>query len=95
MNVLFLATLPTLKACSSPCKQDYFKQFFVLHSLEVIFSFLIKMSMLKAIETEIAFFHSLGNPKGGMLKYLFYVSDIRHNVPYKLIPISMSELEYF
>ena len=35
---VFLTTLPTLKACNSP----YFKQSFVLHSLEVIFSFLMK-----------------------------------------------------
>ena len=37
--------------------QDYFKQFF-------IFSFLTKMSTVKAKEIETAFFHSLGNPKG-------------------------------
>ena len=33
-----------------------------LCSLEIIFSFLIKMSSLKAIEIEFAFFHPLGNP---------------------------------
>ena len=38
--------------------------FFVLHSSEVILSFLIKKSRQKAIEIEIAFFHPLGNPKG-------------------------------
>ena len=42
MNVLFLTTLPT---CNSPYMQLYFKRFFVLHSSEVIFSFLIKTSM--------------------------------------------------
>ena len=31
-----------LKACNSPYVQYYFKRFFVLHSLAVIFSFLIK-----------------------------------------------------
>ena len=41
---------------SSPYMQDYFKRFFVLCSSEVIFLFLIKMLMLKAIEIEIAFF---------------------------------------
>ena len=41
---------------------------FVLHSSEVIFSFLIKKSKQKAIEIETAFFHSL---------------QIRHNFPYK------------
>ena len=47
----------------------YFKRFFALHSSEVIFSFLIKKSRLKAIEIEIAFFHSLGNPKGRTLDH--------------------------
>ena len=57
----------------------------------MIFSFLIKKSKLKAIEIEIAFFFlPLGNPKGRTLDYFFYASYIRHNVPYKLIPISMS-----
>ena len=64
MNVLFPTTLPTLKACNSPYMQYYFKRFFVLHSSEVTFSFLIKKSRQKAIEIEIAFFHSLGNPRG-------------------------------
>ena len=47
-------------------------------------------SHAKAIEMEIEFFHSLGNPKGRTLDYFFYASHIRHNFPYKLIPISMS-----
>ena len=50
MNVLFLTNLPTLKACNSPYMEDYFKRFSVLRSSEVIFSFLIRMSMLKAID---------------------------------------------
>ena len=37
--------------------QYYFKRVFVLHSSEVIFSFLIKKSRQKAIEIEIAFFY--------------------------------------
>ena len=41
------------------------------------------MLMLKAIAIKIAFFHSLGNPKGRTLDYFFYVSHIRHNFPYK------------
>ena len=49
-----------------------------------------KKSGQKAIEIEIAFFHPLGNPKGRTLDYFFYAAHIRHNVPYKLIPISMS-----
>ena len=65
--------------------QDYFKRFLVLCSLEAIFSFLIKMLMLKAIEIEIAFFYSLGNPKDRTFDYFFYASNMRHNVPYKLI----------
>ena len=42
----------------------------------------------KAIEMETACFHSLRNPKGRTLDH--YASHIRHNFPYKLIPISMS-----
>ena len=63
---------------------------FVLHSLEVVFLFLIKMSRQKAIEIETAFLYSLGNPKGNTLDHFFYASHIRHNFPYKMIPISMS-----
>ena len=81
---------PTLKAFNSPYMQYYFKRFFVLHSLEVIFSFLIKKSRQKAIEIEVAFFHPLGNPKVRTFDHFFYASYIRHNSPYKLIPISMS-----
>ena len=81
---------PTLKACNSPYMQHYFKRFFVLHSSEVIFSFLIKKSRQKAIEVEIASFHPLGNPKGRTLDHFFDVSRIRHNFSYKLIPISLS-----
>ena len=40
--------------------QHYFKRFFVLHTLEAIFSFLIKKSRQKAIEIETAFFIPLG-----------------------------------
>ena len=50
--------------------QHYFKRFFVLHSSEVIFSFLIKKSSQKVIEIEIAFFQSLGNPTGRTLDHL-------------------------
>ena len=67
--------------------QDCFKWFFVLCSSEVIFLFLIKMLMLKVIEIEIAFFHSLENAKGQTLDYFFYASRIRQNFHYKLIPI--------
>ena len=52
--------------------QDYFKQFFVMLFSEMIFSFLIKMSMLKAIEIETACFNSLGNPKGHTFDYFLY-----------------------
>ena len=83
-------TLPTLKTCNWPYMQYYFKRFFVLHSSEVIFSFLIKMSIQIAIEIEIVFFHFLGNPKGRTLDYFFYASHFRHNLPCRLIPISMS-----
>ena len=43
--------------------QYYYKRFFVLHSSEAIFSFLIKKSKQKAIEIVISFFHCLGNPR--------------------------------
>ena len=56
---------------------------------------LIEILMLQAIEIEIAFFHSLGNPKGHTLDYFFHASHIRHKFLYKLIPISMSYLKYF
>ena len=69
--------------------QDYFKRFFALRSSEVIFSFLIKMSLLKAIEIETAFFHSPGNSKGRTLDF-FQASHIRHNFPHRLIPTLMS-----
>ena len=95
MNVLFLTTLPTLKARNSPYMQYYFKQFFVLHSSEVIFSFLIKKSRQKAIEIETAFFHSLANPKERTLDHFFYASHIRHNFSYKLIPIIDELVEIF
>ena len=41
MNVLFLTTLPILKARNSPYMLYYLKLLFVLHSSEVIFLFLI------------------------------------------------------
>ena len=63
--------------------------FFVLDSSEVIFSFIIKKSTQKAIEIEITVFHPLGNFKGRTLDHFFYSSHVRHNFPYKLIPISM------
>ena len=69
--VLFLTALPIVKACNSAYMQYHFKRFFVLHSSEVIFSFLIKQLRQKAIEIEIAFFHSLENPKGRTLDHFF------------------------
>ena len=53
----------------------------------MIFSFLI--------EILIPFFHSLGNPKVRTLDYFFYASYIRHNFPYKLVPISVKLLKIF
>ena len=75
--------------------QDYVKRLFVLCSSEMISSCLIEMSMLKAIEIEIAFFRPLGDSKGRTFDYFFYASYISHNFPYKLLPISMSYLKYF
>ena len=90
MNIIFLTTLPTLKACNSPYMQYYFKRFFVLPSSEVMFSFLIKRSRQKAIEIETAFVYSLGNLKGRTLDHFFFDSHILHNFSYKLIPVSIS-----
>ena len=56
MIVVYLTTLPTLRAYNSLYMQDYFKQSF-------LFSFLSKMSMVTAKEIETVFFHSLGNPR--------------------------------
>ena len=77
MIVVYLTTLPTLRAYNSLYMQDYFKRFF-------LFSFLIKMSMVKAKGTvfckrnyilvkakETVFFHFLGNPKGHIFDYFF------------------------
>ena len=77
MIIVYLTTLPTLRAYNSLYMQDYFRQFF-------LFSFLIKMSMVKANGTvfykrncimakakETVFFRSLGNPKGHTFDYFF------------------------
>ena len=60
----------TLKACFPTCNY-YFKRFFVWHSSEVIFSFLIKRPRQKVIE--IAFLHSLGNLKGHALDHASHI----------------------
>ena len=44
------------------------------------------------METETAFFHSLGNPKGRTLDHFFHASHIRHNFPYKLTDTHIDEL---
>ena len=80
MNVPFLTTLAILKACNL-LYTILFQIAFVLHSFEVILSLLIEKSRQKAIEKEIAFFHSLGNPKGHTLDHFFYASHIHHNFP--------------
>ena len=58
--------------------QHYFKRFFVLHSSEAIFSFLIKKSRQKAIDIEIAFFsfpwESQGSHIGSFLLCFTYPS---------------------
>ena len=64
LTMTWLVSHPTLKACNSPYMQYYFNRFFVLHFLEVIFSFLIKMSRQNAIEIKIAFFHSPWESQG-------------------------------
>ena len=80
-NECSISDFPTLKACNWPYMQYFFKRFFVSHYSKVIFSFLIKMSRQKA--TEIAFFHSLENPKGHALDHFFYASHVHHNFPNK------------
>ena len=51
---------------------------FVLHSSEMISSFLIKTSRLKAIEIEIAFFNSLGIPRvvRWIISFMLHISVI-------------------
>ena len=44
--------------------------------------------MQKATEIETAFLHSLGNPKGRTQDHFFHASHIRHNFPYKPVPMS-------
>ena len=56
--------------------QDYFKRFLVLRSSEVIFSFLIKLSTLKAIEIETAFFSFSWKSQGwhvGLFPFMLYI----------------------
>ena len=97
MNVLqyILTNPPILKACNSPYMQYYFKRFFCFAFLGSYIFISDKKSSQKAIEIGIAFFHSLGNHNGQTLDYFFYASHIRHNLPYKMIPISMSLVEIF
>ena len=63
---------PNMKAYNSAYMKDQLEGLFVWCSLEIICSFLIKMSSLKAIEIEIAFFHPVGNPNVCMLDHFFY-----------------------
>ena len=90
MKVLFLTTLTTLKACNLPYVQYYFKRFFYFAFLGSYIFIFDQKSRQKAIEIEVAFFHSLGNPKGLTLDHFFYASHIHHDFLYKLISISMS-----
>ena len=55
--------------------------FFCFAFLESYIFISDQKSKQKAIEIEIAFFHSLGNPKGRTLDHFFYASHIRHNFP--------------
>ena len=60
---------------------DYFKWFFVFRFSEVIFSFLIKKSRLKAIDIEISFFFSFpwgsqGKHSGLFLLCVTYLSEL-------------------
>ena len=54
--------------------------FYIPRKLYFHFSFLIRKSRQKAIEIELAFFHSLGNPKGCTLHHYFYALHICDNV---------------
>ena len=88
---------PTLRACNSLYMQDYFKQFFVLRSLEMIFSFLIKKSRLKAIEIEIAFFILLGIPRVArwIISFTLHISVITSPTNwylYQLVSWNISEV---
>ena len=78
LTVTWFFSNPNLKACNSPYMQYYFKRFFVLHSLEVIFSFLIKTSRQKAIEIGTAFFIPLGIPRvpHWIISFMLHISAI-------------------
>ena len=62
---------PTLKACNSPYMQYYCKQFFVLHSSEVIFLISDQNVKAKSNKNRNCMFYSLGNPKGHTLDNFF------------------------
>ena len=85
----------TWKAFNSPYMQYYFKQFSVLHSSKVIFSFLIKKSRQQAIEIETAFSQPLGNPKGHTLDHLSalnYLDDFRKCWPIRSCALIISKI---
>ena len=71
MNVQFLITLPTSKACNSRYMQDYFKRVFCFVFFGSYIFISDTMLMLEAIEIETDFFHSLGIPKARTLDYFF------------------------
>ena len=62
-------TQPTFRALNSIYMQGYFKQFSILCSSEIIYSFLIQLSTPEALD--IAFFIPLGIQKGRRMDYLF------------------------
>ena len=90
MNVLFLTTLPTLNACNS--SYDIISNVFFCFTFLGSYVFISDQKVkAESNRIEIAFlFHFVENPKGHTLDHFFYASHIRHNFPYKLIPISMS-----
>ena len=73
---------------------DYLKQVIIWCFVEVIFSFLIKMSMPDAIRIETAFLLSWG-PKDYNMFFSYSLKYIFHNFQDKLIPTFISQLKYF
>ena len=76
--------------------QYYFKRFFVLHSSEDTFSFVIKKSGQKVIEIEIAFFIPLGIPRVGhwIISFMLHIQtdelvEIFLKLPMKTVQVPL------
>ena len=78
MNVLFLTTLTTSKACNSPLHARLFQTVFCFAFLRSYIFISDQNVNAKSNRIRNCTFHSLGNPKSHMLDYffMFYISVI-------------------